>query len=35
VVTIVSAHGVVDRLNDLRQPGMSYSDVILLLAVAE
>ncbi len=27
--------GVVDRLNDLREPGQSYSEVILRLAKAE
>jgi hypothetical protein len=28
-------NGVVDRLNDLREPGMSYSDAIVRIAAAE
>ena len=28
-------HGVIDRLNYLREPGMSYSDVIMALTKAE
>ena len=32
---ITLPHGVVDRLNYLREPGQSYSDVILALAMAE
>ena len=31
---ITLPHGVVDRLNYLREPGQSYSDVILSLAAA-
>jgi hypothetical protein len=31
----VLPHGVIDRLNYLREPGMSYSDVIMALTKAE
>ena len=32
---ITLPHGVVDRLNYPREPGQTYSDVILALAMAE
>lgn len=32
---ITLPHGVIDRLNYLREPGMSYSDVIMALTKSE